>query len=180
MPEALRSILLGTAGLSLAAAAAAFLTLTRGGVNAAEPQLRVALRLAVVAVLAQAAHFAEEAGTGFDQRFPEILGLTGWSSAFFLLFNLFWLAAWALSIWGLSARWRPALFPLWFLAIAGVANGLAHPLLSIRTGGYFPGLFTSPLVGVAGVLLFRSLLVVTGRVGSEAYRPDEPVPLTRT
>lgn len=55
-----------------------------------------------------------------------------------------------------------ALFPLWFLGIAGVANGVAHPALSIRTGGYFPGLVTAPLVGIAGALLIRRLLAVTG------------------
>ena len=42
-------------------------------------------------------------------------------------------------------------------------NGLAHPLLAARTGGYFPGLFSSPLVGVVvGVLLLRRLFLVTG------------------
>jgi hypothetical protein len=54
-------------------------------------------------------------------------------------------------------RRRAALFPLWFLAIGGVANGLAHPSFSLRTGGYFPGLVTSPLVGFASLLLLRRL-----------------------
>ena len=34
-----------------------------------------------------------------------------------------------------------------FLAIGMVLNGIVHPLLSVRAGGYFPGLVTSPLVG---------------------------------
>ena len=42
-----------------------------------------------------------------------------------------------------------------------MANGLAHPLLAIRAGGYFPGLATAPLVGVVGVMLFRRLLRIT-------------------
>jgi hypothetical protein len=53
------------------------------------------------------------------------------------------------------------LFPLWFLGIACALNGLAHPLLALRSGGYFPGLITSPLVGVAGVLLLWRTLRVT-------------------
>jgi hypothetical protein len=161
MSEELRSILLGTAGLSVAAAAALLLTLARGGIDASEPRRRAAVRLAAVAVLLQALHFSEELATGFHHRFPEVLGLAPWSLGFFVPFNLFWLAVWALSIRALAARRRAALFPLWFLAIASVANGVGHPLLSLRAGGYFPGLATSPLVGVAGVLLFRRLLAIT-------------------
>lgn len=162
MTEELRSILLGTAGLSVAGVIALGLTLARGGVDASAPRLRTTVRLAAVALLFQAAHFAEEAATGFHHRFPELLGLARWSLRFFVSFNLAWLAIWALSIWGLSVRRRAALFPLWFLGIACVANGLAHPVLSVRAGGYFPGLVTSPLVGVVGTLLLRRLIAITG------------------
>ena len=44
------------------------------------------------------------------------------------------------------------------LAIAGTFNGIAHPALALAAGGYFPGLISSPVIGVAGVLLWRSLL----------------------
>jgi hypothetical protein len=159
--DELRSILLGTAGLGAAAIAAAVLTVMRGGIAAGAAELRAAARVAAVAVLLQAAHFAEEAATGFRERFPELLGLAPWSPRFFVSFNLFWLAVWAQSLRGLAARRRLALFPLWFLALAGVANGVAHPLLAARVGGYFPGLFTSPLVGVAGLVLLRRLLRLT-------------------
>jgi len=50
------------------------------------------------------------------------------------------------------------------LAIAGAANGVAHPLMSVAVGGYFPGLATSPLIGVLGVVLLRRLLAVTQAV----------------
>lgn len=75
---------------------------------------------------------------------------------------LAWLAIWSLSAWGLAVRRRAAPFPLWFLGIAGLANGVAHPALSVLSGGYFPGLVTSPVFGLAGVLLLRRLLLVTG------------------
>jgi hypothetical protein len=61
----------------------------------------------------------------------------------------------------LAARQRIALFPLWFMGIACVVNGLGHPALSARAGGYFPGLVTSPLVGVLGILLLRKLGLIT-------------------
>ncbi len=162
MSDEIRSVLLGTAGLSIAGVAALFLTLSRGGVAGSRPQLRAAIRLAIVAVLLQSAHFAEEYATGFYHRFPEMLGLTPWSLRFFVSFNLFWLAVWALSIWGFAARRRVALFPLWFLGIGCVANGVVHPLFSVRTAGYFPGLLTAPFVGIAGILLLRRLFLVTG------------------
>jgi len=161
LSDEVRSVLLGTAGLSIAGVAAIFLTLSRGGVAADRPQLRATIRLAIVTVLLQSAHFAEEYTTSFYHRFPELLGLTPWSLRFFVSFNLFWLAIWSVSIWGLAARRRAALFPLWFLAIGCLANGIVHPLFSIRTAGYFPGLLTAPFLGIVGFLLLRRLFLVT-------------------
>ena len=161
MSDQLRSILIGTAGLSVAAVIALLLTLVRGGVETSGRELRLAVRLAFVTTLVQAGHFTEELATGFHRRFPELLGLSPWSLRFFVSFNLVWLAAWVLSLWGLAARRRIALFPLWFLGIASVVNGLAHPALSVRTGGYFPGLVTSPFVGILGILLLRQLGMTT-------------------
>jgi hypothetical protein len=40
-------------------------------------------------------------------------------------------------------------------------NGVAHPLLSVATGGYFPGLDTSPVIGI-GVALLSRLWKTTG------------------
>jgi hypothetical protein len=175
MSEAVRSVLLGTAGLSAAAAAAMFLTVTRRLRDRRTSELRSAVRLGGITVLLQAAHFAEECATGFQRRFPDLFGLPPWSARFFITFNLSWLAIWGLGLWGLAVRWQPALFPLWFLGIAGVANGVVHPLLSARTGGYFPGLFTSLLLGVAGILLLRRLLRVTV---PRHEPPDERTPGT--
>lgn len=155
------SILLGTAGLSVAAVIAAWLTFSRSLPVVGSIRLRVAVVLAVIALLSQSAHFAEELLTGFPQRFPALLGLAPWSIRFFVSFNVFWIIVWGFSCWGVTAGRRLALCPLWFLAIASLANGVAHPLLSALAGGYFPGLFTSPLVGVMGFALVRELLLVT-------------------
>jgi hypothetical protein len=168
MSEELRSILLGTAGLWVVVVVALILTLARGGVGGSVAQVRAAIRTAIAAVLVQAAHFAEELATGFHRRFPELLGLEPWPAGFFVSFNLFWLAIWGVSIWGLAARRWIALFPLWFLGIASVANVLAHPLLSLLVGGYFPGLVSSPLAGLAGVVLLRHLVRLTDRTRPRA------------
>ncbi len=155
------SWLLGTVGLDVAAAAALYLTVRREYLDRAAVEARAAAHLVLAIVGMQAAHFTEELATGFYTRFPELLGLAAWPRGLFVAFNLAWIAIWALSAFGLSARVRAALFPLWFLGIAGVANGVAHPLFSLVTGGYFPGLLTSPLVGVAGVVLLRRLARLT-------------------
>jgi hypothetical protein len=167
LAEDLRSILLGTTGVSVAALLALFLTVTRGRAISSPSELRAAARVAGIAVVIQSAHFAEELATGFHRRFPEQLGLTAWSPYFFVSFNLFWLVVWVLSCRGLAAGRQPALAALWFLAIAGLVNGVAHPLLSVRAGSYFPGLITSPLLGAVGFLLLRRLASVT-RAPAEA------------
>jgi len=134
---------------------------SRGRIVAEALELRATVGVAIVAVGVQAVHFAEESTAGFYRDFPGLLGLAPWPPAFFVSFNLLWLVVWALGIRGVAARRRIWLFPLWFLGIASAANGVVHPLLAIRTGGYFPGLLTSPLVGVAGVVLLRRLAGVT-------------------
>ncbi len=88
MNEELRSILLGTAGLDVAGGLALYLTLTRGNVESSPAQLHSAVRLVMVAILLQAAHFVEECATGFPARFPELLGLSAWSLIFFVSFNV--------------------------------------------------------------------------------------------
>lgn len=161
MNETLRSEILGTAGLMVAAAVALYLTLSRRPTAASHSDRRRAVAIFVLLLAFQAMHAAEEYATGFHEQFPAALGLAPWPAAFFVTFNLTCLAVWAIAVVGLRSGYRPAFFPVWFLAIAGMANGIGHPLLAIRTGGYFPGLLTSPLVGVGGILLWRSLTTVT-------------------
>jgi hypothetical protein len=106
-------------------------------------------------------HFAEETSTGFYARFPEFLGLARWSETFFISFNLLWACVWVLSIAYLKVYPRLAVFSIWFLGIASAANGVVHPSLSLATGGYFPGLWSSLFVGVLGVLILRALASAT-------------------
>ena len=110
---------------------------------------------------AQCLHFLEEFVTHFSDRFPSLLGLPAWSDTFFVVFNLAWLSVWILSAIGLQKGYWFALFPVWFFAIASIVNGIAHPVLAIVVRGYFPGLITSPVVGVLGVLLWLRLQALT-------------------
>jgi hypothetical protein len=120
-----------------------------------------AARALMLAAVVQAAHFVEETSTGLDRRLPAVFGLAAIPSPVFVGFNLAWLAIWAASVPGLRAGRRAALFAAWFLAVAGMGNAVAHPLLALATGGYFPGLVTSPLIGAAGVHLAQRLRAAT-------------------
>jgi hypothetical protein len=158
MNEGLRSILTGTAVLSMGAVASLVLTILR------KPQIEgreQAVRVFLLGLAVQSLHFMEEFVTHFEERFPALLGLSAWSENFFVAFNLIWMSVWILSAVGLQRGTRMALFPVWFFAVACVANGVAHPALAVAAHGYFPGLITSPILGVLGVLLWVRLLEFT-------------------
>ena len=153
------SMLAGTLGLWLAALFALLLSFSRPVIRS--DRLREVRTMAGVALALQALHFAEEYLHGFHRRFPELLGLAAWPELFFVTFNVVWLATWAVAIAGLGRFPRVALVPLWFLGIAAAVNGLAHPALAIAVDGYFPGLWSSAFVGIAGLLLLYRLLAAT-------------------
>jgi Protein of unknown function with HXXEE motif len=162
MNENLRSMFLGTAGLSVAAVAALLLTLLRTP-RPADPAAREGTaRLFLLGLAVQSLHFMEEFVTGFQDRFPALLGLPAWSEQFFVVFNLIWLSVWILSATDLlMGAHRLSLFPVWFFSIAAAANGIAHPVLAVIAHGYFPGLITSPVLGVLGVVLWLRLRDLT-------------------
>ena len=136
MTEELPSVLL----LAVMAVVALWLTISRGGVAASAAAVRPAVRVAAIAIAAQAGHFVEEVMTGFHIRLPAVFGLAPLSLRLFVSFNLAWLGIWALSVWGLARRRQVALFPLWFLGVASV---------------------TSPLMAAVGALLLARLSRVT-------------------
>jgi len=122
------------------------------------PLERVAASRALgLATAVQSVHFAEEWATGFHVRFPALFGLEPMPMLFFVVFNLVWIAIWIASIPLLRSARKLAFFTAWFLAIAGMLNGVAHPLMSVASGGYFPGLATSPFIGLVSIHLWRRL-----------------------
>lgn len=161
MNEEFRSFMPSVFILGIVAFIALYLTLSRGWVDDSKTQISGAVKIAVVAILFQAVHFSEELATGLYERLPALFGLPPVSVRTFVSFNLAALVIWCFCALGLAVKIRVALFPLWFLGIASVMNGVLHPLLAILTGGYFPGLVTSPLVGVMGILFLLRLLMVT-------------------
>lgn len=154
--------------LGLVACVAACFTLGRSSPVEAVTDRVVASTFLGVATVVQGAHFAEEWATGFHVRFPALIGLDPMPLSFFVTFNLVWLAIWIISIPFLQVGRTPAFFAAWFLAIAGMLNGVAHPMMAISSDGYFPGLITSPVVGIAGVLLWQRLRTATSKLDRTA------------
>jgi hypothetical protein len=109
----------------------------------------------------QCLHLIEEFVTGFYRRAPVFLGFVPWSAEFFVTFNLIWIAVWLVGAVGIRKNIRAAFFPVWFFAVGMVGNAIWHPLLCLATGGYFPGLFTSPFAGVVGLILLSRLWKLT-------------------
>lgn len=159
--EFLLSLLPSLFVLGLAAIAAAVLARSRPSPAAGAVQRLAAANALAVTLVIQGGHFAEEASTGFPERLGILLGLPAMPMSFFLAFNLAWLVIWIASIAGIRSGRTLAFFAAWFLAITGMFNAIAHPLLAIAAGGYFPGLITSPIIGAAAVWLWRRLRAAT-------------------
>ncbi len=155
------SLIPSIAILGLAAIAALLLAMRRPSPAELSLNRAKAANVLALATAIQSVHFAEEWATGFHIRFPALFGLEPMPLSFFVVFNLTWIAIWVVSVPLLRSARMPALFAAWFLAIAGMLNGVAHPLLAVVSGGYFPGLITSPFIGLASIWLWRRLQSAT-------------------
>ena len=153
----LQSLLPSIFILGLAAFAALILARSRRSPAENKSQRLAASHALALATGIQAMHFAEEAATGFHERLGPVFGLPEMRFSFFMAFNLIWLGIWIVSIPGVRSAHTGAFFAAWFLAIAGMFNGIGHPLLAAAAGGYFPGLVTSPLIACASIWLWLRL-----------------------
>jgi Protein of unknown function with HXXEE motif len=115
------------------------------------------LLLYTTGIIIQCFHFAEEYYTGFQEKFPLLFDYT-WSDRQFITFNLAWIVIFIVSGFCVSKKIKTAYLFLWFFVFTGeIANGIFHPLLSLYQQSYFPGLYTSFLHFINGILLFREL-----------------------
>ncbi len=154
MIETLQSFFIGTLGLLVILAISAVITFTRA--IPTNTQFSSIKWILITALCFHLVHLAEETAFGFHILFPQLLGLTPWPVSVSLVFNIGWVVIWLGNIF-LFATTRFTMTIFWFLAIASTINGIAHPALSFLVGGYFPGLITSPFVGVLGILIVRRL-----------------------
>jgi len=155
------SFLPSVVALALMAFAGAMLVRSRPSPAGFVPQRLAASRALAAATAIQCAHFAEEWATDFHIRFPALFGLEPMPLWVFVVFNLAWIAIWVASIKTLRSAQKFAFFAAWFLAVAGMVNGVAHPLMALASGGYFPGLLSSPFIGLISLHLWRRLTSAT-------------------
>ena len=151
------SLLPGIIVLGLAALAAVFLAMSRPSPPGNVAERIAASRVLIFAILVQSVHFTEELVTGFHERVPAIFGQQAMPLSFFIIFNVAWIGIWIVSVPGIRSAHGAAFFAAWFLAIAGMANGILHPLLALVDGRYFPGLFSSPFICAASIWLWIRL-----------------------
>ena len=161
MNENVRSMVFGPSVLWGVAIVALILTIVRRPSKHSSEEIGRIIGLYLIGIACQCLHFTEEFVTGFYIRAPKFLGFVAWSTEFFVTFNLVWIALWLFGAAGIQRGIRIAFFPVWFFAIGMVGNAIWHPLLCLATGGYFPGLFTSPFAGVIGVILLSRLFKLT-------------------
>ncbi len=124
------------------------------------------LRLALgVGILVFVAHFVEEFLAGFRTELPALVGRPPWSAPQFVGFNGAWAVVFVLAFLTLRPDRALPILPVLFLAVVGgLGNGIAHLLLGLQRGGYFPGLITAPLCLGVGLWLLR--LLYGGGAGS--------------
>jgi hypothetical protein len=150
-----QATLLGRPATLLSVALAVAFVLWIGGAwSSRDPQLGITYAIGLAIFLA---HATEEYLTGFHRRLPAFVGSAPWSDAQFLTFNVVWftifVTAWATH----RCHTLSALVILFFALGGGVGNGLAHVILTLAEGAYFPGTWTAPLCAIVGGLLLWRL-----------------------
>jgi Protein of unknown function with HXXEE motif len=123
------------------------------------PKAERVLPVYLLALAVQFLHFTEEYVYGFHQRLTEIMA--GWppfNVNVFVAFNMIAYSLFLVSGLAMYGRMKFPMIIVWFFVIAAVVgNAILHPLLAIRVGGYFPGLFTSFAYWILAPILLTRL-----------------------
>jgi Protein of unknown function with HXXEE motif len=142
------------------------------------PEVERVLPVYLLALAVQCLHFTEEYIYGFHRRLTEIMpGMPPFDENVFVAFNMIAYCLFLLAGVGMYKGWKPAMIVVWFFAIAGpLGNAIWHPLLALRVGGYFPGLYTSFLYWILAPVLLKRLWPIK-EVGSPqiVHQDSRPV-----
>ncbi len=107
----------------------------------------------------QCLHFAEEYVTDFHVELPNLLGQEPYPLDYWLTFNMtayFFFIIGGIAIYKKKKEYM--ILPLFFIVIGVLLNGLGHVLLSIYSGGYFPGLYSALLYVLLGPILIKRIV----------------------
>jgi hypothetical protein len=122
------------------------------------PKAERVLPIYLLALAIQFVHFTEEYVYGFQFRVTEIMaGMPPFNVNVFVAFNMIAYCLFLLGGLGMYKGLKFSMIIVWFFAIAFMGNAVWHLLLTLRVGGYFPGLYTSLPGWIVGPLLLRRL-----------------------
>ncbi|HMF58458.1 MAG TPA: HXXEE domain-containing protein [Pyrinomonadaceae bacterium] len=122
------------------------------------PKAERVLPIYLVALAIQFLHFTEEYVYGFQFRVTEIMaGMPPFNANVFLAFNMIAYSLFLLAGIGMYKRMKFPMIIVWFFAICVMGNAIWHLLLTLKVGGYFPGLYTSFAGWILGPILLRRL-----------------------
>lgn len=124
------------------------------------PAGRVGVPFFFVALAVQFLHFAEENAMCFASKFPHMYGGDAYDATTFVTFNMISYAVFTMAAIGLwFAGIRKLLLPVLFFCVYGAfGNACAHLWWMIRSGQYFPGLYTSLAYWIVGPFLIHLFL----------------------
>jgi Protein of unknown function with HXXEE motif len=122
------------------------------------PKVERILPVYLVALAVQFLHFTEEYIYGFQFRVTEIMiGMPPFNVNLFVAFNMIAYCLFLLAGLGMYLGMKFPMIIVWFFAICVLGNAIWHLLLTLRVGGYFPGLYTSFAGWILGPILLKQL-----------------------
>src|SRR5215210_2438458 len=122
------------------------------------PRAERILPVYLVALAIQFLHFTEEYVYGFQFRVTEIMaGMPPFNVNVFVAFNMIAYCLFLLAGLGMYKGMKFPMIIVWFFAICVLGNAIWHLLLTLRVGGYFPGLYTSLAGWVVGPAPLKQL-----------------------
>ncbi len=122
------------------------------------PKAARVLPVYLVALAIQFLHFTEEYVYGFHFRVTEIMaGMPPFNINVFVAFNMIAYCLFLLAGLGMYKGMKFPMIIVWFFAIIVLGNAIWHSLLTLKVGGYFPGLYTSFAGWIVGPILLKRL-----------------------
>ncbi len=149
---------------------------------------RGVITLFLIAVAIQLIHMGEEVLARFPETFTELVNATNhYTEGEFLAVSVFGMTSLLIFAAVAMSHKIPIITPManyfaWMYALGlGLTNAIAHFVLPILAGGYFPGLITAPVHLIMSVIMIRALLIenkavrerrLRGAGGSRGVTPD--------
>lgn len=120
------------------------------------------LPLYLLALGFQFIHFSEEYLTGFTIEVPRLLGQIPYPKDYWVIFNMIAYSVFVIGGIILFKRLKELMIiPLFFILAGVIFNSIAHILISMYVGGYFPGLYTALIYLVLGPILIQRVFEET-------------------